>query len=255
MLKGKTDKLESRIEVCVFVGYPKGTKGGLFYCPQEKKVITTTNAKFPEEDYLMNHVPRSKLVLQELSNGITSDVSQEQIPQASIDMPLHYRSWSDVNRQREVQVHKSDISLPQNSGSNVDQPALVEQLVLEEDVRDDQELVLESDVVVQPQDQINVVDDEVSRRSRRVIRKPIRFALVGESYDTIPEKPNTEPLNYAKALQDIDAGKWIVAMKSEMESMYSNRVWDLVEPPAEVKPIGCRWIYKKKRSGWKSADL
>ena len=36
-------------------------------------------------------------------------------------------------------------------------------------------------------------------------------------------------------------------MMSEMESMYSNQVWDLVESPNEIKPIGCKWIYKKKR--------
>ena len=36
-------------------------------------------------------------------------------------------------------------------------------------------------------------------------------------------------------------------MKSKMESMYSNQVWDLIEPPNEIKPIGYKWIYKKKR--------
>ena len=34
---------------------------------------------------------------------------------------------------------------------------------------------------------------------------------------------------------------------SGMESMYSNQVWDLVEPTERIKPIGCKWIYKKKR--------
>ena len=29
--------------------------------------------------------------------------------------------------------------------------------------------------------------------------------------------------------------------------MYSNSVWELVDPPEEVRPIGCKWIYKKKR--------
>ena len=29
--------------------------------------------------------------------------------------------------------------------------------------------------------------------------------------------------------------------------MYSNLVWDLMEPPEGIKPIGCKWIYKKKR--------
>ena len=41
VLKGKTGKLEPRTEVCLFVGYPKGTRGGLFYSPQDKKVFVS----------------------------------------------------------------------------------------------------------------------------------------------------------------------------------------------------------------------
>ena len=36
-------------------------------------------------------------------------------------------------------------------------------------------------------------------------------------------------------------------MNQEMESMYSNKVWELVEALNGVKPIGCKWIYKSKR--------
>ena len=35
-------------------------------------------------------------------------------------------------------------------------------------------------------------------------------------------------------------------MKLEMESMYSNSVWELVDLPKGVKPIGCKCIYKRK---------
>ena len=31
-----------------------------------------------------------------------------------------------------------------------------------------------------------------------------------------------------------------------MESMYENQVWDLVIPPEGVKPIECKWIFKRK---------
>ena len=31
VLKPKADKIYSRSDVCMFVGYPKGTRGGLFY--------------------------------------------------------------------------------------------------------------------------------------------------------------------------------------------------------------------------------
>ena len=66
MLKGKTEKLEPRIEVCMFVGYPKGTRGDLFYSPSDKKVFVSTNVTFLEDDYMTNFKPRSKVVLEEL---------------------------------------------------------------------------------------------------------------------------------------------------------------------------------------------
>ena len=48
-------------------------------------------------------------------------------------------------------------------------------------------------------------------------------------------------------MEDVDVQEWLKAMNREMESMYSNSVWTLVEAPKGVKPIGCKWIYKKKR--------
>ena len=57
VLKGKTYKLEPRTEVCFLVGYPRGTKGGLFYSPKDQKVIVSTNVRFLEEDYVINHKP------------------------------------------------------------------------------------------------------------------------------------------------------------------------------------------------------
>ncbi|KAK8662903.1 hypothetical protein V6N13_024789 [Hibiscus sabdariffa] len=35
-------------------------------------------------------------------------------------------------------------------------------------------------------------------------------------------------------------------MRSEMDSMSNNQVWTLVEPPEGIKPIGCKWVFKKK---------
>ena len=48
-------------------------------------------------------------------------------------------------------------------------------------------------------------------------------------------------------MDDPDKEKWQEAMNQEMESMYSNYVWELVDPPKDVKPIGCKCIFKKKR--------
>ena len=36
-------------------------------------------------------------------------------------------------------------------------------------------------------------------------------------------------------------------MKVEMESMYSNQVWKLLNLLANIKHIRCKWVYKRKR--------
>ena len=50
----------------MFVGYPKGTRGGLFYSPRDNKVFASTNATFLEHNYMADFKPRSKVVLEEL---------------------------------------------------------------------------------------------------------------------------------------------------------------------------------------------
>ena len=70
MLKGKTDKLEAKTEVCMFLGYSKEIKGYLFYNHKDKKVFVSTNAKFLEDDYVNNFNPRSKAVLVEIDEPV-----------------------------------------------------------------------------------------------------------------------------------------------------------------------------------------
>ena len=55
-----------------------------------------------------------------------------------------------------------------------------------------------------------------------------------------------EPTTYQEAVMRPDSEKWLEAMRSEMESMYTNQVWTLVDPPEGVKPIGCKWVFKRK---------
>ena len=180
VLNKNATKLESRTEVKLFVGYPMGTKGYLFYSPKDRDVTVSTNARFLEEDYIMNHKPMSSIVLEELVGG--------------------------TNNEPVVQVE-------------------------------------------QPQQTVQPVTNTapVPRRSGRVVRQPDRFMFLGESSDLVSGEHDDDPRTYEEAIQDKDASLWQKAMDSEMESMYSNQVWELVEPPKGVKPIGCKWVYKKKR--------
>ena len=56
----------------------------------------------------------------------------------------------------------------------------------------------------------------------------------------------SEPTSYQEAINSHDSEKWLEAMKSEMQSMYDNQVWTLIDPIDGLKTIGCKWIFKKK---------
>jgi len=55
-----------------------------------------------------------------------------------------------------------------------------------------------------------------------------------------------EPTNYEEAMVSPDSAKWLEAMKSEMGSMYENKVWTLVDLPDDRQAIENKWIFKKK---------
>ena len=46
---------------------------------------------------------------------------------------------------------------------------------------------------------------QVPRRSGRIIRSPIRFIVLGETYEAISEEAESDPYTYEEAMKDIDA--------------------------------------------------
>jgi len=55
-----------------------------------------------------------------------------------------------------------------------------------------------------------------------------------------------DPGTYKEAMMRLNSSKWLEAMEDELRSMSSNKVWDLVEIPDGVKPVGSKWVYKTK---------
>jgi hypothetical protein len=43
-----------------------------------------------------------------------------------------------------------------------------------------------------------------------------------------------------------DADYWKEVVRSEMDSIMSNGTWEVVEHPYGCKPVGCKWVLKKK---------
>ena len=54
---------------------------------------------------------------------------------------------------------------------------------------------------------------------------------MGETFEVISEVPKLDPYTFEEAMKVVDATHWVKATKFELDSMYSNQVWDLVKAP------------------------
>ena len=49
-----------------------------------------------------------------------------------------------------------------------------------------------------------------------------------------------------EALSSENNEEWHKAMKSEIESLQKNNVWELEELPEGRSAVGCKWVFKTK---------
>ncbi len=82
------------------------------------------------------------------------------------------------------------------------------------------------------------------RRSTRETRRPDYYGVRVDVYTAA--ELQEEPQTAEEALSCPEKEQWEAAMQKEMESIYSNDVWDLVELPKDRKPVGSKWVFKKK---------
>ncbi|WVZ58553.1 hypothetical protein U9M48_008818, partial [Paspalum notatum var. saurae] len=54
------------------------------------------------------------------------------------------------------------------------------------------------------------------------------------------------PTSISQAYASPDADNWKEAVQSELDSILSNGTWELTERPYGCKPVGCKWVFKKK---------
>jgi transposase InsO family protein len=112
---------------------------------------------------------------------------------------------------------------------------------VELDYLDDEEPVTEemTEPVVR---QLEETADQVLRRSGRERRQPEHY---GE-WLTIANDSLKEPATVEEALASPEKIEWMSAMEKEMNSLYANEVYDLVELPKGRRVVGSKWVFKRK---------
>ncbi|KAK8957861.1 hypothetical protein KSP39_PZI000571 [Platanthera zijinensis] len=225
------DKLSSKSNKCYFVGYPKATKSYYFYNREENKIVVARHAIFLEKEFLSKPSSGNDVVIEEIHEPIQDapqvgdlvvpDVAPNEVEARSIPQVV-----VDVVNEPIPSIEFSDLSLADSrrGTQSVETQEQIPQVVVEQ--------------VQESQTPPNVVP----RRSTRDSRPPNRYM---DMYDVLIIE-NDEPLTVDDMRKRPDSKKWLEAMESEMQSMYDNKVWTLVDHHEGVKPIENKWIFKRK---------
>ena len=219
-------KLDPRTISGYFIGYAERSKGYRFYCPSHNtRFVESRNAKFLE-NYLISGSDRSQGIGSEKdhsdaqyatsSNGLIVIVNNTPRVQTCVEEPV-------LEVPQAVDPDPVDVEVQQ-------MPTTVEQPVEQHD----------------PAPQENV--DATLRRSTRVRKSaiPNDYVVYLQECDYNVGAEN-DPETFSQAMSSEVSNLWYNAMKEEMDSMASNRVWDLVKLPDGVKAIGCKWVFKTKK--------
>ncbi|GJZ81928.1 retrotransposon protein, putative, ty1-copia subclass, partial [Tanacetum coccineum] len=90
----------------------------------------------------------------------------------------------------------------------------------------------------------------VRDREPRTRTKPLRFRdesnMAAYAFVAAEEEDTHEPLTCQEAVACEDSSKWKAAMKEEMDSLWKNKTWELVDHPAGQKLVSYKWLFKIK---------
>ena len=106
--------------------------------------------------------------------------------------------------------------------------------------------VIPTPISEEANDDDHETSDQVTTEPRRSTRVRSAPEWYGNPVLEVMLLDHDEPTNYEEAMMSPDSAKWLEAMKSEMRSMYENKVWTLIDLPNDRRDIEIKWIFKRK---------
>ncbi|GJV44456.1 retrovirus-related pol polyprotein from transposon TNT 1-94 [Tanacetum coccineum] len=110
---------------------------------------------------------------------------------------------------------------------------------LDDEVVQDKRQRDDNDLQDERQDQTEEEEVEPRRSKRARNKKSFRPDFVSFMVEN-------EPTSYREAVTSSEGKQWREAIKSEIDSILQNHTWELVVLPPGCKPLGYKWIFKKK---------
>ncbi|KAK9020324.1 hypothetical protein V6N11_054813 [Hibiscus sabdariffa] len=158
------------------------------------------------------------------------------VPSKSIQKTPH-EMWTGKRPDMSLVFLEKEFLSNNGNGRNIELEEVQEQQINEPEVEPTSHVLEENSTNLETQS---------LRRSTRDRHEPKRYGFLVTTHGDAILVYQDEPKTYQEAVSSPDSEKWLEAMRFEMDSMSENQTWTLVEPPERVKPIGCKWVFKKK---------
>ncbi|KAK1605540.1 hypothetical protein QYE76_029213 [Lolium multiflorum] len=170
-------------------------------------------------------------------------------PKETIGYTFYHRSEGKIFVAKNGTFLEKEFLTKEVTGRKVELDEIEESLLV------DQSSAVPENVPVPPTpttEEANDNDHETSYETATEPRRSTRDRATPDWYDPclnvmIVDNNDEDPATYEEAMMSPDSNKWQEAMKSEMGSMYDNKVWTLVDLPDSRKAVENKWIFKEKQ--------
>ncbi|KAK1609635.1 hypothetical protein QYE76_033308 [Lolium multiflorum] len=169
-------------------------------------------------------------------------------PKETIGYTFYHRSEGKIFVAKNGTFLEKEFLTKEVTGRKVELDEVIEPSLV------DQSSAVPEDVLVPPapiREEASDNDHETSNEVTTEPRKSTRERTTPDWYDPclnvmIVDNNDEDPATYEEAMMSPDSNKWQETMKSEMGSMYDNKVWTLVDLPDSRKAVENKWIFKRK---------
>ena len=101
-------------------------------------------------------------------------------------------------------------------------------------------------IIPEPTIAMEHVENPVEGDNETPIRSKRQRTAKSFGDDFIVYLVDDTPRTISEAYASPDADYWKEAVRSEMDSILANGTWEITDRPYGCKPVGCKWVFKKK---------
>lgn len=137
---------------------------------------------------------------------------------------------------KDAEYEENKISIPINNSTERNEATVEQQINIQEERHGET-----SDIPTDENRNINDTNrsNRYSLRRRDSVKPPQRYEACFTLFD--------EPKSFKEAITGENSENWKTAIQEELDAHTKNETWTIVPLPPSCKPIGCKWVFKRKK--------